>query len=88
MPRRIKASDSLSFVLKLQDVVITIFTGARGDTMRVVHLPTGITRGTMPPMNKPEQARHAMFREISAEPIEHGLLEHLLPHRKLRECAT
>lgn len=48
--------------------------------MKIVHTPTGIMRGQGPPVTA--RARYAMVREITAELIERGQLDYLLPSRK------
>ena len=69
-------------MIKSEDIEIETGRGVGGDYMRVVHKPTGISRGKGPPLPKPGKARHEMIREIEAELIEKGLTQYLLPDRK------
>jgi len=50
--------------------------------MRVVHKPTGISRGKGPPLHKPGKAQREMLREIESELIQRGLTQHLLSDKK------
>lgn len=65
-------------MLKPQDVEITVFHGPGGDSMKVLHKPTGIFRAFKPPMNTPGRFKHQALTEIEAELRERGLTQHLL----------
>jgi hypothetical protein len=65
-------------MLKPQDIEITVFHGPDGDSMKILHKPTGIFRATKPPMNTPGKLKHQPLREIEAELIQRGLTQHLL----------
>ena len=69
-------------MLKPQDVEIQVGRAVGGDFMKVVHKPTGISRGKGPPLSKPGKAQREMIREIEAELIQEGLTQYLLPERK------
>jgi hypothetical protein len=69
-------------MLKPQDVEITIFHGPDGDSMQILHKPTGVFRATKPPMNSPGKLKHQALREIEAELIQRGLTQHLLTRTK------
>jgi hypothetical protein len=68
-------------MLKPQDIEIQVGRAVGGDFMKVVHKPTGISRGKGPPLPKPGKAQHEMLHEIEAELIQRGLTQHLLPDR-------
>lgn len=65
-------------MLKPQDIEIMVGRAQGGDFMKVLHKPTGISRGKGPPLSKPAKARQEMIREIEAEIIQRGLTQHLL----------
>jgi len=69
-------------MLKPEEVEIQIGRAVGGDFMKVVHKPTGITRGKGPPLPKPGKARQEMLREIEAELIQKGLTQHIIQNRK------
>ena len=69
-------------MLKPQDVEIQVGRAVGGDFMKVLHKPTGISRGKGPPLPKPGKAQHDMLREIEAELVEKGLTQHILPDRR------
>ena len=69
-------------MLKPQDIEITVYHGPKGDSMKVLHKPTGIFRGTKPPMNSPGKLREQAIREIEAELVERGFTQHLLPTKR------
>jgi hypothetical protein len=71
-------------MLKPQDIVIHYGRGVGGDFLQVVHTPTGITRGTGPPLPKPGKARQEALRQIEADLIERGFTQYLLPDRRFR----
>ena len=62
-------------MLKPQDIEIQVGRAVRGDFMKVLHKPTGISRGKGPPLPKPGKAQHEMLREIEAELLEKGLTQ-------------
>ena len=70
-------------MLKPEDIVIQTGRAVGGDFMKIIHKPTGITRGCGPPLPKPGK-RQEMLREIEAELIERGLTQYLLPDRNSR----
>jgi hypothetical protein len=65
-------------MLKPQDIIIEVFTGADGDSMKITHMPTGIYRAQGPPMNKPGKTQHELLREIEGELMRRGLTQHIL----------
>jgi hypothetical protein len=65
-------------MLKPQDVEITVFHGPDGDSMKVLHKPTGIFRAFKSPMSSPGKSKRQAVREIEAELKELGLTQHLL----------
>jgi hypothetical protein len=68
-------------MIKPQDIEIEIGLTQGGDSMRVLHKPTGIWRIQGPPMLKPGKMQREMLRGIEAELIQKGLTQHLLPRR-------
>jgi hypothetical protein len=69
-------------MLKNEDLEIQVGRAAGGDFIKVVHKPTGIARGKGPPLPKPGTARQELLREIEAELIQRGLMQHILPDGK------
>jgi hypothetical protein len=65
-------------MLKPQDVEITVFHRPDGDSMKVLHKPTGIFRAFKPPMRSPGKLKQQAVREIEAELRELRLTQHLL----------
>ena len=68
-------------MVKLEDMEIQIGRTVGGDFMKIVHKPTGITRRQGPPLPKPGKAKREMLREIEAELIHRGLMQHIFPDR-------
>jgi hypothetical protein len=66
-------------MLKPQDILVRVYRRRDGDSMEVIHTPTGIARVSQPPLNTPGRTRREMLREIEEELRERGLTEHLLP---------
>ncbi len=56
-----------------------------GDFMRVIHLPTGISRSKGPPLGRESEFRRQALREIEAELQEKGMTQYLLPDLPLRK---
>ena len=69
-------------MLKLEDIEVQTNRAVGGDSMSVVHMPTGIRRSVGPPLPKPGKAKHEMLREIEAELTQKGLTQHIVPDRK------
>ena len=69
-------------MLKPQDIEITVFHGPDGDSMKILHKPTGIFRATKPPMSSPGKLREQAIREIEAELVERGFTQHLLSTKR------
>jgi hypothetical protein len=69
-------------MLKSEDIEIRTYTGPGGDSMMVLHKPTGITRSVGSPLLRPGKAQHEMLREIEDELIKKGLTQHILPEKR------
>jgi hypothetical protein len=69
-------------MLKSKDIEITRGRGIGGDSIIILHKPTGIRRGKGPPLTKEGKTQQEMIREIETELIQRGLTQYILPDRK------
>lgn len=68
-------------MLKPQDIEIELFIGPEGESIKIMHKPTGIFRGKGSPLTKRGKLQQEMMREIEAELVERGLTQYVLPNR-------
>ena len=55
------------------------------DCMKVIHKPTGISRGVGPPLPNPRKSQHEMLGLIEAELVARGLTQYILPAKERRK---
>jgi hypothetical protein len=74
-------------MLKPEEILIEVGRaekgGVIGDFMRVIHQPTGVSRGKGPPLGKPGLVQRELFKELEAELRQRGLTDYLLPDGKM-----